>query len=597
MILLKGLFDHAVLQRDAHNRSTTILSGLTPKNSAISVSVTDANGYTLSDVTLEALRFTKAENTYAFECRLMGIPVGGPFEISLTQEKTLTIKDVFVGDLFVLAGQSNMEGIGILGDKLQPHPLTRAFYMDEHWDMADDPLHDLPSAADPVHTHIHGGPFEPRNPRLGTGPGVAFGQTLSEALKVPIGLIPCAHGGTCMNQWSPDYPDHNGYGLYHMLIERIKKVGGSIKGLFWYQGCSDTDEHAASTYYDKMVHFIDALRAHTVMHLPIVMVQIARMCSHDADATHWNAIQNEQLRLSQTVRHLALVASIDLEMDDFIHISGTSQNRLGVRSAKAMSHLIQDTGMPQPHLKNVHLETKDGDWNATIVLTYENIEGVLSAPSRAHGFSLTHMDTGAEQNFIYKIICVGNRVLLKTTESELDLSKSMLHYGKGFMPFCNITDSADRALPAFSDQPLNKHPLTSLTVTKAWCAATLDFNPSRSEINDFGYYFLNAHQWFEAYGDQIVYHIPFETTESIDLDLRFGGQGDFKIYLNHNLLDVFSLAFPIHPNQYKCDCSVPLGRHILSVVYKPQAHPKGIFVRFVTTKDALNLVLLDPLSL
>lgn len=597
MIILKGLFDHAVLQRDADHRSTTFISGLTSKNTEISVNVIDAYGFTLSNVSLEALRFIKVEDAYAFECKLMGIPVGGPFEISLTQEKTLTIKDVLVGDLYVLAGQSNMEGIGILGDKMAPQALTRAFYMDERWDMADDPLHDLPSAADPVHTHIHGSPFEPKNPRVGTGPGVAFGQTLREALKVPIGLIPCAHGGTSMHQWSPDYADHNGYGLYHMLIERIKKVGGTIKGLFWYQGCSDTDAHAAATYYDKMVHFIGTLRAHTVLNLPIVMVQIARMCSHDADATYWNAVQNTQLKLSQTVNHLALVASIDLEMDDFIHISGTSQNRLGVRSAMAMLHLIQDTGIPQPHLKSVHLETVDGDWNATIVLTYENIHGVLSAPSRPYGFSLTHMDTGSEQNFIYKIICVENRVLIKTTESELDLSKSLLHYGKGFMPFCNITDGADRALPAFSDFPLTSTPLTSITVTKAWCTASLDFNPSLSEMKDFGYYFLNAHQWFETHGDEIIYHIPFETTASVDLDLRFGGQGELKVYMNHRLLDAFSLSLPIHPNQYKCACSVKLGRHVLSVAYKPQVHPKGIFVRFVTTKDALNLVLLDPQSL
>lgn len=597
MVILKGLFEHAVLQRDANNRSTTLISGLTPNNTAISVSVIDAYGYSLSDVKLEALRFIKEENTYAFEGMLIGIPVGGPYEITLTQEKTLTFKDVLVGDLFVLAGQSNMEGIGILDDKMPPQHLTRAFYMDERWDVADDPLHDLPAATDSIHMHIHGGSFEPRNPRLGTGPGVAFGQTLSEELGIPIGLIPCAHGGTSMNQWSPDYADHNGYGLYHMLIERIKKVGGSIKGLFWYQGCSDTDEHSAATYYDKMVHFIGTLRAYTAMNLPIVMVQIARMCSHEIDATHWNAIQNEQLKLSQTVSHLALVASIDLEMDDFIHISGTSQNRLGMRSAKAMSHLIHKNGIPQPHLKSVNLETPDGDWNATIILTYDNIEDVLSAPSRAYGFSLTHMDTGADQNFIYQIICVGNRVLLKTTESELDLSKSMLHYGKDFMPYCNITDGDDRALPAFSDFPLNSNPLTSLTVTKAWCSASLDFSPSLSEMKDFGYYFLNTHQWFETHGEEIVYHIPFEATESIDIDLRFGGQGDFKVYINHHILDSFSLSLPIHPNQYKCEYPINLGRHVLSVAYKPRVHPKGIFVRFVTAKDALNLVLLDPQSL
>lgn len=597
MVILSGLLPHAVLQRNSENVCTTLITGTTLTNTSITLVVKDACGDLITGAQLDSLVMKQEDNGFTFQATLTGIPVGGPYEIVFTQGDTLVFTDVFVGDLYVLAGQSNMEGIGLLRDKQLPLSSTRAFYMDGHWGIAEDPLHDLTSATDLIHQHINGAPFEARNPYVGTGPGVSFGHTLSQTFDVPVGLIPCAHGGTSMDQWSPDYEPHNGYGLYHMLVHRIYKAGGSVKGLFWYQGCSDTDAVSAATYYEKMLHFIRALRTQTHKTLPIVMVQIARMCSHDVDATYWNAIQNEQLKLSQTVNHLALVASIDLEMDDFIHISGASQNRLGVRCAKAMTHLIQGTGMPQPLLKSVHFETADGDWNATIVLTFENVIGTFSSSGRPYGFSLTHMDTGVDQNFIYRIECADHCIRLKTTESEIDLSQSLLHYGKGFMPYCNIVDGDDRALHAFSNIPLSSTPLSSLTLTKVWLSKSLDFNASTSTFKDFGYYFLNAHPWSYANGDAIIYHIPFESIEDQTLDLRIGGHGDFSVYLNDHLLESVVLNKPIHPNQYKCLCPVSMGRHVITVAYKPSSHSKGIFARFVSKGAPINLVLLDPLSL
>lgn len=597
MIITNGLFEHAVLQRDANQRSNTLITGLTDLDASISVEVYDALGTVLDDVALEDLKFTKRDRDYTFQVRLTGIPTGGPYKIILTQNQSHIIQDVLVGDLYVLAGQSNMEGIGNLRDKQTPHTLTRAFYMDGHWDIAEDPLHDLTLAIDPIHKHINGGDFEPRNVHVGTGPGVAFGQLLHEKMGVPIGLIPCAHGGTSMDQWSPEYSDHGGHGLFHMLIHRIKQSGGFINGLFWYQGCSDTDAINAPLYGQKMLRFIQSIREQTSEHLPIVMVQIARMCSHETDSTYWNLVQNEQLKLSQSVSQLALVASIDLEMDDFIHISGRSQNQLGKRAAHAMLHLLNNIGKPQPLLKNVQLQTSDDGWNATLILTYENIEGSLTSHGRPHGFSLTHMGSDVEQNFIYHISCVESTVIIKTTESVIDLSKSLIHYGKGFMPYCNITDGADRALPAFSNVPISKTPLTSLVVKAAWLSSSRHFNKELAQYKDFGYYYLNAPFLFDQHTDALYFHMPFELETSQTLDLSLGGQGAFSIYCDEILIETFTLTQPIRPDQKNCNFYLTAGRHVLSIEYTTNTYPKGLFVRFVTTKDALPLVLLDPLSL
>jgi sialate O-acetylesterase len=59
--------------------------------------------------------------------KLVGVPVGGPYTINYRVKSANTIKSgsvgpVFVGDLWVLAGQSNMEGVGDLIDVTPPDP-------------------------------------------------------------------------------------------------------------------------------------------------------------------------------------------------------------------------------------------------------------------------------------------------------------------------------------------------------------------------------------------------------------------------------------------------------------------------------------------
>src|SRR5579885_1499438 len=53
--------------------------------------------------------------------KLTGVPVGGPYTINCLVQvgqntSTIQVNQVFVGDVWILAGQSNMEGVGDLVD-------------------------------------------------------------------------------------------------------------------------------------------------------------------------------------------------------------------------------------------------------------------------------------------------------------------------------------------------------------------------------------------------------------------------------------------------------------------------------------------------
>lgn len=592
MKIIEGLSDHCVLQRDPFDQCYSQLMGEITSEDMLKVIVKTYAHTIVHSASISNAKFEKLPNgNYSFKAVLVGIPTGGPYQVEINQSSKIVFEDVMVGDLYVLAGQSNMEGIGKLTEKLAPQASTRAFYMNNHWDKAHDPLHDLKSAHDNVHVHINGGDFEPRSQIYGTGPGVAFGQALAEKLQVPIGLIPCAHGGTSMDQWSPHYAHNEGHGLYHMMLDRIRKSGGSVKGLIWYQGCSDTGFDAALAYYNKMTNWINKLRSDLNFELPIVMVQIARTCSHECDAHHWNFVQKSQYILSEDISKLQLVSAIDLEMDDFIHISGKSQNRLGKRCANAMHYLITDNGSPTPKLKKIELERDDEHWNCNIRLTFDHVEGHLISQGRANGFTLTDAFTGEERNIIYHTELCDNQVLLKTTESELDLSNCLLNYGKGFMPYCNIVDAVDCALPALYNLKIKDTKHLSKPCTFAWLSThkttLIGSNPAllealykSSDFVDFGYYFLNAFHHLNDNCKSIIYHMPFEMPITDNVELLLGGSGNFQIYIDFNLVENIVLHQPISPNQHLKNLLITKGKHILTICYQPSDQHAGILVRF-----------------
>lgn len=113
-----------------------------------------------------------------------------------------------MADMWVLAGQSNMEGVGDLVDVETPSPRVRLFAHGDEWKQAEEPLHWLLEANDEVHQMgLTGAELERarldtrRDRNKGAGLGLAFAKKLVARANVDVDLIPCAHGGTSMEQW------------------------------------------------------------------------------------------------------------------------------------------------------------------------------------------------------------------------------------------------------------------------------------------------------------------------------------------------------------------------------------------------------------
>ena len=142
--------------------------------------------------------------------------------------------------LFLLMGQSNMSGgVGLAaGDtKLVPQVLKMRYAKEGEepkWAAGAHPLH----------------PGRP-NKKARFGPGLSFAEAyLTDKPDVTVGLIPMAWGGRSIVQLS------KGSEIYGDAIRHTKAAMqvGTLKGVLWHQGESDTVEQTRTDAYEKRLY-------------------------------------------------------------------------------------------------------------------------------------------------------------------------------------------------------------------------------------------------------------------------------------------------------------------------------------------------------
>lgn len=399
-----------------------------------------------------------------FQFTLGGIPAGGPYrlEVKLAGTKVdAAVDPLFVGDVWVLAGQSNMEGVGDLVNVQPPDDKVRAFDMvQETWQVAKEPLHNLPGSVDSVHWRLNAQKQPERlmgdklvdynaNRKKGAGLGLPFGIAYEKAADVPVGLIPCAHGGTSMDQWDPAKWDHNNPGgsLYGSMMRRVQAAsGGKVKGVLWYQGESDANPKAAPLFRDKFQGFIAKVREDLAQpDLPFYFVQIGRHINSQNIAP-WNEVQEIQRQLGTTIPNTAVFASVDSELDDGIHVSTPDLKRLGENMAK----FAAGKAKRGPTLLSATVAGQ------TIRVQYSDVNGKLVTKDRLSGFSI-HSATGEEVPMIYKeeIDPSNSSSVLLHFGGKLP-EGAVLRYGAGKDPYCNLRDEAGFAAPVFGPLSLKQ---------------------------------------------------------------------------------------------------------------------------------------------
>ena len=460
----------SVLQRDNDGRADFKIAGTAPRaalNKFVEARVTNENGEPLVGLDWKALERVK---TTAWSGLIKGVPQGGPYSLEVRIPLSTSfdaVKDFYIGDLWLLAGQSNMEGVGLLTDVEQPDPRIRSFDQTDRWVLATEPLHQLVNAADRVHWRkdkdgtlkkLEGQELEQyiADRKKGAGLGLPFAKAMLQRTGVPIGLLPCAHGGTSMEQWSPTLKDKLGDSLYGATYRRFLATGARIRGVLWYQGESEANPKVIAAFPDKFEKLVAAFRQDFLQpDLPFYYVQIGRHVNF-TNQSEWNAVQEAQRKLESRIPKVGMVPAVDLALDDAIHISTADLKRLALRLANQISHdMHTDLEKFRPYKRgprpaNAKLE---GD---IVRILFAEVNGKLVAIGRLGGFSI-HTPDGAPFPAIFRAQIDpsdGNSVILNISGKLPD--GATVHYAAGRDPYANLNDELDMGAPAFGPLPIER---------------------------------------------------------------------------------------------------------------------------------------------
>jgi len=545
MRIESGLLPGQVLQR-VRGRATATLRGAADTVGAVIATVRDARGPLRG---WRARRVGRATHG-SFRAELAGLATGGPYRIELTVgSERVVVKDVFVGDVWLLAGQSNMEGIGVLATAPRPHPLVRACAMNGRWALARDPLHVLEESPDAVHNPTQVNAAQAKRLRRtrarGTGVGIPFAVEMVARTGVPQGLICTAHGGTSMGQWDPALRTRGGDSLYGSMLASWRATGQPVAGMLWYQGESDADEAQAAAYTAAMRRFVSEVRRDLRQpRLPFLMVQIGRHVSA-ADPRWWNAIQDQQRRLPESIAHLGVAGAADLSLDDGIHISSEGYQRLGVRLARLASTLVHGNRRePLPpavrSIRRVNRTKDQSEPPSRFEVRFANVVGGLRATGEPTGFTLVDRE-GRPLTSIHRVRLRGDTVVLDS-EYAGD-GEPRLQYGRGRDPYLNITDARDLPLPVFGPMTLD-NAMAVTPFARGWVASAIRPGEAiarlpRPEPRAYGRLalqpqdgdFTSFHAEWEGRTGHVAGFIDVHSPEAMPLDLRFGYDGPIRAWL------------------------------------------------------------------
>jgi hypothetical protein len=277
-LTLSSPLDYQVFQRFAKERGTISIEGIvdggTPE--AIEVKIEgagEAGQWKQIPATIDGSSFHAVKT----------IPAGGWYKVevrAVNGKKVIAgyaVKHVGVGEVFVVAGQSNSANHGEERQKTKTGLVS--VFNGNGWQLANDPQ---PGASGNM------GSFIP-----------PFGDAIAQQFKVPVGFLACGIGATSVREWLPagtkfpnppvlvdrvrQLPDGEWESkgeAFQMFVSRMKKLGlQGFRAVLWHQGESDANQREPGCtlpgyfYWQYMEQLIKETRRQTEWDIPWFVAQ------------------------------------------------------------------------------------------------------------------------------------------------------------------------------------------------------------------------------------------------------------------------------------------------------------------------------------
>lgn len=286
--------------------------------------------------------FVRANREGAWRLDIRTAKAGGPYTIRVKERNTITLQDVWLGEVWLCSGQSNME-MPMKGYPAQPIAGSTEAILDSEdkllrfYTVPRNPLLKPASDSKPSSWKT----ASPATVANFSATAYFFGKRLRKQLNVPVGLIHSSYGGSNVEAWmdaawladqqnivipssAEGLKDKNRVPtmLYNGMIHPI--VGYGIKGIIWYQGESNYERAASyELLFPRIVEEYRKLWGDA--QLPFYFTQIAPFNYaslppfHVEDRYNSAYLRDAQRKSLDKLSHSGMAVTMDLGEENCIH--------------------------------------------------------------------------------------------------------------------------------------------------------------------------------------------------------------------------------------------------------------------------------------
>lgn len=176
-------------------------------------------------------------------------------------------------------------------------------------------------------------PVNPDRPFSGTCLAESFAKAYSEAHPdVEVGIIPCADGGTTLEQWQA------GGLLFDNAVNCAKLAmrTSNLVGALWHQGEGDCSSEKYPLYEERFTKIMDELRKSLEMpNLPILVGGLGdflSQCTLDENLKNYRYINSALMKIAEEHPNYAFVSASGLGANpDNLHFNAAALKEFGIR--------------------------------------------------------------------------------------------------------------------------------------------------------------------------------------------------------------------------------------------------------------------------
>ncbi|MCT1524247.1 sialate O-acetylesterase [Sphingobacterium hotanense] len=371
---------------------------------------------------------TKVDYNGKWTVKLPEGQAGGPYQVKIiSNNETINLNDILLGDVFLCSGQSNMEWGGNqnlkeIMDELPTanNPNIRLLQVSRI--AANYPQEDINNSW----TTLSAETLKPFS-----AIGYFIAKELNKELNVPIGVINASWGGTGAEVWTPNhlivndpfllkyakmqdvnpYRPHEGGVLWNSMIHPY--AGYNLTAAYWYQGESNVGYYPS---YDKLMKaLVTAWRNAWNNDFPFYFVQIAPYAYNSKDEPKGALLRELQSKTALELQKTGMVVITDL-VDDVKNIHPNQKKEVAKRLSDMTLAEVYDK--PIKNYKSPIYKSHEIKGN-NIEVTFYYAEGGLNSKG-----DITELEIAGADNKYYpaKGTIKGDKLIVQSKEVKNPVS-------------------------------------------------------------------------------------------------------------------------------------------------------------------------------